>query len=97
AVEELAHGREPERHVRGRRRRRLDREEAQRAGELLRILRRQLPFRLGRERCRPQAEEEAAALLEPLAEPARSFLGAAVLGEPTRELLGGLLRLELGE
>src|SRR6185312_3123587 len=97
AVEELAHGREPERHVRSRRGRRLDSEEAQRAGELVRVLRRELPLRLRRERGRSEAEEEAAALLEPLAEPARRLLGAAVLGEPPRKLLGGLLRLELGQ
>ena len=52
---------------------------------------------LRRQRRRPEAEEAVALGGEPLAQPAGRLLHAAVLGEPPRELLGGLLRLELGQ
>ena len=45
----------------------------------------------------PSAEEEVAALVEAPAQPVRGLLRAAVLGEAARQLLGGLLGLELGE
>ena len=51
----------------------------------------------GRERRRAEPEEAVAPVLEPLGEPRRALLRAAVLGEPARELLGRLLGLELGE
>ena len=56
-----------------------------------------LPLDLGRERRRP--EPEAAVLLgaEALDEPGCGLLHAPVLGEASRELLGGLLGLELAE
>ena len=56
--------------MRGRRRRRLDREQAERRGELLGILRRELPLGLRGERRRAEPEEEVAPLVEPLAQPA---------------------------
>ena len=50
-----------------------------------------------RERRRAEAEVAVALRREPLAQPRRRLLRAPVLGEPPRELLGGLLGLELGE
>ena len=50
-----------------------------------------------RERGRAEPEEPVARGLEPLGEPGRGLLRAPVLGEAPRELLGGHLRLELGE
>src|SRR4029077_3186088 len=52
---------------------------------------------LRRERRGTGPEEEVAAPVEPLAQPQRGLLRAAVLGQAPGELLGGLLRLELGE
>ena len=54
-------------------------------------------LRLRGERRRAEAEEPVARLAQPLGEPARGLLHPAVLGEPARELLGRLLRAELGE
>ena len=45
----------------------------------------------------PDPEEAVALAREPLAEPRGRLLHPPVLGEPPRELLGGRLRLELGE
>ena len=66
-------------------------------GELLRLLRRERHLDLRRERRRPEPEEPVALALEPVAQPAGRVLHPPVLGEPPRELLGGGLRLELGE
>ena len=77
--------------------RRRRREQAQRRGELLRVLRRELPLRTRRERRRADAEVAVALAGQPLGEPDGRLLHPAVLGEPARELLGRLLGLELGE
>ena len=50
-----------------------------------------------RERRRPEAEVAVALGGHALAEPARGLLHAPVLGETPRELLRGLLGLELGQ
>ena len=97
ALEELRDGREAQRHVRERDLRRRLGEQPQRRGELLGVLRRELPLRPRRERRRADAEVAVALAGEPLGEPAGRLLHPAVLGEPPRELLGRLLRLELGE
>ena len=65
--------------------------------ELLRILRREPSLRPRRERRRAEAEVAVALAGEPLGEPARRLLHPPVLGEPACELLGRLLRLELGQ
>src|SRR6185312_2266362 len=52
---------------------------------------------LRRERRRAEAEEDGPALREAVAQPAGGLLGAPVLREAPCELLGRLLRLELGE
>jgi hypothetical protein len=83
--------------VRDGRRRRQDRQQAQRRGERLGLLRRELPLRPRRERRRAEAEEAVALLVETRREPRRGLLHPPVLGEPPRELLRGLLRLEVGE
>ena len=72
-------------------------EQAQRRRELLGILRREPPLRPRRERRRAEPEEAVALAGEPLGEPGGRLLHPPVLGEPARELLGRLLRLELGE
>ena len=77
--------------------RRLLREHAERQRERLGILRRERRLDLRRERRRAEPEVAVALRREPLAEPLRGLLGAPVLGEPPRELLGGLLRIELCE
>src|SRR2546421_359264 len=96
-LEELRDGREAQGHVRERDLRRLLREHAQRPRERLGILRRELRGDLRRERRRAEAEVAVALGREPFAQPGRGLLRAPVLREPPRELLGGLLRLELGE
>ena len=60
ALDELRDGREPQRHVRERRPRRLDGERAQRRGEPLRLLRREPPLGPRRERRRAEPEEPVA-------------------------------------
>ena len=70
---------------------------AQRGGELLRILRGEPALGPRRERRGREPEEAVALGREPLGEPAGGVLHAPVLGEPARQLLGGLLRLEVGE
>ena len=45
----------------------------------------------------PRRKKRLALLREALAQPDGRFLHAAVLGEPPRQLLGGLLGVELGE
>ena len=80
-----------------RERRRLDRERSQCHGELLGLLRGEPALGPRRERRRAEAEEAVALGLEPVGEPCGRLLRAAVLGEATGELLGGLLGLELGE
>ena len=71
---------------------------AEHGRELRRVLRRERGLGArGRERRRPEAEEAVAPAAEPLGEPQRRLLRAAVLGEATRELLGRLLGLELLE
>ena len=55
------------------------------------------PLGVGGERRRTEAEVAVALGGEPLAQPAGGLLHAPVLGEPPRELLGRLLRLEIGE
>ena len=77
-------------------RRRLG-QQAQCRGELFGILRRELPLGPRRDRRGADAEITVALAREALREPAGGLLHPAVLGEPPRELLGGLLRLELGE
>ena len=56
-------------------------------------------FRSGlrRERRRAEPEVHVAALVQAVAQELGGLLGPAVLGEPPRELLGGLLGLELVE
>ena len=66
-------------------------------GELRRILVGEPALGPRRERRRAEAEEALALVREPLAQPAGRLLHPAVLGEPPGELLGGLLRLEVGE
>ena len=66
-------------------------------GELLRILRREPPLRLGRQRRRPDPEEPVALRRQPFRQPARRLLHAPVLGQPPCQLLRGLLGLELGQ
>ena len=68
-----------------------------RLDEAQRLLRGEPPLGLGRERRRAEPEVAVALLVEPLAQPDGRLLHAAVLGEAPRELLGRLLRLELGE
>src|SRR6185437_4612764 len=97
ALEELRHGREAQRHVRERDVGRILREQANRTGERLGILRRELRGDLRRERRRAEAEEAVALAGKALAEPAGRLLRAPVLGEPPGELLRGLLGIELGE
>ena len=67
------------------------------AASCSRILGRQNPFRPGRERRGPDAEVALALAGQPLGEPGGRLLHPPVLGEPPRQLLGRLLRLELGE
>ena len=76
---------------------RVLREQPQRTGERLGILRRERRLDLRRERRRAEAEEAVALVGQPVAQPAGGLLGAPVLGEPARELLRGLLGVELGE
>ena len=71
-------------------RRRADRERG-------RILRRQRALGLRLQRRRPEPEVAVALGAEALGEPHGRLLHPPVLGEPPRELLGGLLGLELGE
>src|SRR5205823_14725035 len=97
AFDEQRNGREAQRHVRERDLRRLDREQPQHRRERLRLLRRQAALRLRCERRRPKAEETVARLSQPLCQPGRRLFHPPVLGEPARELLGRLLRAELGE
>ena len=61
------------------------------------LLRGEPPLDAWRERRRAEPEEAVARLGQPLAQPGGGLLHAPVLGQPPRELLGGLLRLELGE
>ena len=96
-LDELRHGREPERQVRERDVRRLDGERPHGLDEPQRLLRGEAALRLGRERRRADPEVALALLVEPLAQPDGGELHAPVLGEAPRELLGGLLRLELRE
>ena len=96
-LEELRHRREAERHVRERDLRRILREEPDHSRELLGLLRRERHLDLRRERRRAEPEETVALRLEPLPEPAGGVLHPPVLRETPRELLGGRLRLELGE
>ena len=77
--------------------RRLLREQPQHRGERLRLLRGEFPLRPRRERRRPEPEEPVALGCEPLGQPPGRVLHAAVLLEAPRELLRGLLGLELGE
>src|SRR5207302_7670432 len=96
ALEELRDRRKRKPHVRGGGRRRLDREQTHRRCQRQRVLGCNSRFRPGgRERRRTQPEE--ARLHEPLPEPDRRLLRPPVLGEPARELLCRLLRLELAE
>ena len=66
-------------------------------GELGGVLLGELPLGLRRERSRADPEEPVAIVVESPRQPGGRLLHAAVLGEPARQLLGGLLRLELGE
>ena len=77
--------------------RRRDGERAQRRTERSWILRRESPLQTRRERRGANAEEPIPLRSEPLEEPARRLLHAPVLGEAPRELLRGLLGLELAE
>jgi len=94
-LEELRDGREAQLEVRERDRRWLGRERAQRRRQRLRLLRGQPPFDPRRKRCGAEPEVAVALLLEPLGEPRCRLLGAPVLGEAPRELLSGLLGLEI--
>ena len=77
--------------------RRLDGEPAHRLDETERLLLRRGVARARRERRRPEPEVELALLLEPLPQPHGGELHPPVLGETPRELLGGLLRLQVRE
>ena len=96
-LEELRDRREAERHVRERDLGRLLREHAEHQRERLGILRRERRRDLRRERRRAEPEVAVALRREPLPQPLRGLLGAPVLGEPPRELLGRLFRIELRE
>src|SRR5690242_4852546 len=72
-------------------------EQTEHPSQRLRVLRRQRRLDLRCERRRAEAEEAVALGGQPLAQPGGRLLGAPVLGEPPRELLRGLLRLELRE
>ncbi len=61
------------------------------------ILSRERPLRHRRERRRPQPEVAVGVRVEPLVQPLRRGLEAAVEREPLGQLLGGLLRSELVE
>ena len=61
------------------------------------VLRRELALRLRRERRRADPEESIARVGEALCEPRCGLLHPPVLREPARELLGRLLRAEVGE
>ena len=77
--------------------RRLDGQRAHRLDQPQRLLACEPALGLGCERRRPDPEVALPLCFEPLAQPGRGVLHAAVLGEAPGELLGGLLRLELGE
>ncbi len=68
-----------------------------RLDEPQRLLRCEPPLGLGCKRRRPDPEEALTLIVEPVTQPDGCLLHAPVLGEAPRELLGGLLRLELGE
>ena len=72
-------------------------EQTERRRELLGVLGCEFPLRTGRERGRADPEVAVALAGQPLAQPRGRLLHPAVLGEPPRELLGRLLRFELGE
>ena len=97
ALEELRYGREAQapcaraRHRRGRREERKARSSA--AGSCGASVR----SGCGRERRRTEPEPAVLLRAEPLSEPGCRLLHPPVLGEPPRELLGGLLGLELAE
>ena len=97
ALEKLGDGRKAKGHVREGHLRRRDGQPFERRGELGGILVREPPLGTRRERCRAEAEVPLPLRLEPLAQPHGCLLHAPVLGQTARELLGGLLRLELGE
>ena len=98
ALEELRDGRKPQRHVRERDLRRRLGEQPQRRGEPLRVLRgRAVASACGASARRPDAEVAVALAGEALGEPRGRLLHPAVLGQAPRELLRGLLGLELGE
>ena len=97
ALEELRDGREAQRHVRERHLRRLHRQPSQRRRERARILRREPALGRGASGAGPRRKKRSrSAASRRASQPAASFI-APVLREPPRELLGGLLGLELGE
>ena len=99
ALEELRDRREAQRHVAERdRRRAADGERAKRRRQRRRILRREPALRPAA-RAAPGrgGRSDRARAASRSSEPGRGLLHAAVLGEAPRELLGGLLGLELAE
>ncbi len=70
---------------------------SERRREQRRILVGEATFSAWSERRGPEAEEPLSLECEPFAHPRGGLLHASVLGEAARELLGGLLGLQLGE
>ena len=97
ALEELHDRREAEAHVGERDVGRRRRERAERSRERLRRLRRDLRLGRGRERRRAEAEVAVVLRRQPVEQPAGRLLDLPELLEPPGELLGRLVRVEVGE